>query len=70
MAPGYSRSPIETRQDHVLTPSVLVVATAAVMLSLTWFSIGLRGWVRAILVKSFQTDDWMLLAAQVCYDQI
>lgn len=62
---------------HVLTPCLIVVATAIVTLNLTWFSVVLRGYVRAILVKSFQMDDWMLLVAQVrhcrvqprCYDR-
>lgn len=32
---------------------------------LTWISVALRTYVRAILTKSFQSDDWLMLVAQV-----
>ena len=42
-----------------------LIGTAAVLLILTWISVLLRTYVRAILTKAFQNDDWFMLAAQV-----
>lgn len=42
-----------------------LVATAATFLALTWFSVILRTYVRAIMLKGFQADDWLMLMAQV-----
>ncbi len=43
----------------------MLVGTAAFFLALTYLSVGLRTYVRVALTKSFQTDDWLMLAAQV-----
>lgn len=32
---------------------------------LTWVSVALRTYVRAVLTKSFQWDDWLMVVAQV-----
>ncbi|RYP91479.1 hypothetical protein DL770_002418 [Monosporascus sp. CRB-9-2] len=42
-----------------------LVDTAIVMLCLSWFSVSLRGYVRGILVKALQADDWILALAQL-----
>lgn len=44
-----------------------LVATAVVFLVLSWFSVGLRNYTRIFLMKSFQTDDWFMLIAQVSF---
>lgn len=43
-----------------------LLVTVLVFLVLTWVSVALRTYVRAILTKSFQYDDWLMLVAQVC----
>ncbi|RYP56040.1 hypothetical protein DL771_012181 [Monosporascus sp. 5C6A] len=43
----------------------VLVDTAIVMLCLSWFSVSLRGYVRGILVKTLQADDWILVLAQL-----
>lgn len=42
-----------------------LLATAAVFLALSWISVILRTYTRAVLTKSFQLDDWFMLASQV-----
>ena len=42
-----------------------LVGTAAVFLALTYFSVLLRTYVRAVLTNGFQVDDWLMLIAQV-----
>ena len=42
-----------------------LVNTAAAFLALTWVSVLLRTYVRAIMLN-FQTDDWFMVIAQVC----
>lgn len=42
-----------------------LVNTAAAFLALTWASVLLRTYVRAIMLN-FQTDDWFMVIAQVC----
>lgn len=42
-----------------------LLATAAVFLALSWFSVILRTYTRAILTKSFMLDDWFILGSQV-----
>lgn len=42
-----------------------LVATAIALLTLSWFSVGLRTYTRAVLMKSLQLDDWLMLVAQV-----
>lgn len=42
-----------------------LVATAIVFLALSWFSVVLRTYTRAFLMKSFQADDWLMLIGQV-----
>lgn len=42
-----------------------LVTTAITFLVLSWLSVILRAYVRAILTKAFQADDWLMLVAQV-----
>lgn len=42
----------------------LVGATIA-LLVLSWITIGLRTYTRAVIMRSFQGDDWLMLVAQV-----
>lgn len=42
----------------------LVGATIA-LLALSWITIGLRTYTRAVIMRSFQADDWLMLVAQV-----
>lgn len=42
-----------------------LVGTAVSFMILTFFSVGLRTYVRGVLTKSFMADDWLMLAAQV-----
>lgn len=44
----------------------LVGATVA-LLVLSWITILLRTYTRAIIMRSFQPDDWLMLIAQVGY---
>jgi hypothetical protein len=44
-----------------------LVVTAAIFLVLSWISVLLRGYVRAIMTRSFQLDDWLMLASQVVF---
>ncbi|KAI1814690.1 hypothetical protein GGS20DRAFT_398939 [Poronia punctata] len=37
-------------------------ATATVMLAISWISVALRTYVRAVMTRSFQADDWVMLA--------
>ena len=46
-------------------PGGNVHVIAAVMLALTWASIGLRLWTRAVIVRSFGWDDITALITQV-----
>ncbi|KAI1337478.1 hypothetical protein F5Y15DRAFT_155406 [Xylariaceae sp. FL0016] len=41
-----------------------LVVTAIVMLIVSWLSVCLRSYVRAILTNGFQADDWLMLVAQ------
>lgn len=43
-----------------------LVITAALFLTLSWLSVGLRTYTRAYLMNCFQADDWLMLIAQVC----
>lgn len=42
-----------------------LVITAAVFLALSWIAVMLRTYTRAVVMKSFQLDDWFMLASQV-----
>jgi len=44
-----------------------LVGTAVSFLVLTYISVALRTYVRAILTKSFQADDWLMLVAQFVF---
>ena len=48
------------------TNGLSLVSTAAAFLALTWISVSLRTYTRAVLMKGFQVDDWIMLVAQVC----
>ncbi|KAF5631297.1 integral membrane protein pth11 [Fusarium sp. NRRL 52700] len=45
----------------------VLVATAITLLTLSWFSVGLRTYTRAVLMKSLQVDDWLMLVAQTIF---
>jgi len=47
-----------------------LLGTAVTFLALTYISVALRTYVRAILTKNFQMDDWLMLVAQVCGDSL
>jgi hypothetical protein len=42
-----------------------LLGTAVSFLTMTWISVLLRTYVRAVLTKNFEWDDWLLLVAQV-----
>jgi hypothetical protein len=42
-----------------------LLVTAAVFLGLSWISVLLRTYTRLVVTKSFQLDDWFMLASQV-----
>ncbi|KAM0813635.1 hypothetical protein AB5N19_13633 [Seiridium cardinale] len=44
-----------------------LVGTAAAFLALTWLSVFLRTYVRAVMLKGFRADDWLMLVAQINY---
>lgn len=44
-----------------------LLVTAYVMLVLSWISVSLRSYARAVLTKGFLADDWLMLASQVGY---
>ncbi|EGX91448.1 hypothetical protein CCM_05606 [Cordyceps militaris CM01] len=44
----------------------LVGATIA-LLALSWITIGLRTYTRAVIMRSFQSDDWLMLVAQIIF---
>ncbi|KAJ0116147.1 hypothetical protein J7T55_005093 [Diaporthe amygdali] len=44
-----------------------LVGTAVSFLVLTFFSVGLRTYVRGVLTKSFMADDWLMLASQAVF---
>lgn len=44
-----------------------LVATCVVFLSLTWLAVGLRIYTRAVVIKSLQEDDWLMLVAQLIF---
>ncbi|RFU71754.1 integral membrane family [Trichoderma arundinaceum] len=41
-----------------------LVGTCIAFLSLTWLAVGLRTYTRAVVIKSVQEDDWLMLVAQ------
>lgn len=43
-----------------------LLVTIVMFQVLTWISVALRTYVRTSLTKNFQTDDWLMLVAQVC----
>ncbi|POR35044.1 Uncharacterized protein TPAR_04763 [Tolypocladium paradoxum] len=44
-----------------------LVGTCIALLVLSWVSVGLRMYTRAVLTKSFQADDWLMLVAQLIF---
>lgn len=44
-----------------------LLITIVIFQILTWISVALRTYVRTSLTKNFQTDDWLMLVAQVCF---
>ncbi|KYK55661.1 integral membrane family protein [Drechmeria coniospora] len=44
-----------------------LVGASVSLLVLSWFAISLRTYTRAILMKSFKIDDWLMLVAQFMY---
>ena len=43
-----------------------LVGTAVSFLAFTYVSVALRTYVRAVLTRNFQIDDWLMLVSQVC----
>lgn len=43
-----------------------LVGTVIVLLILSWISVGLRTYTRAVLMKCLEIDDWLMIVAQVC----
>ncbi|KAM0324184.1 hypothetical protein ACHAQA_008378 [Verticillium albo-atrum] len=54
---------VDLAEDH----GGALVATAIVFLILSWISVILRTYVRAILTKAYQADDWLMLVAQAIF---
>ncbi|KAK7953950.1 integral membrane family protein [Apiospora saccharicola] len=44
-----------------------LLVTSVVFLTLTWISVFLRTYVRAIMLKGFQADDWLMLISQIIF---
>ncbi|KAL7931134.1 hypothetical protein V8C35DRAFT_117024 [Trichoderma chlorosporum] len=44
-----------------------MVGTCIAFLSLTWLAVGLRTYTRAVVIKSMQEDDWLMLLAQAIF---
>jgi hypothetical protein len=44
-----------------------LVAVSVVFLVITYISVLLRFFVRLVITKSFQLDDWLMVAAQVLF---
>ncbi|KAH0522247.1 hypothetical protein TsFJ059_006128 [Trichoderma semiorbis] len=44
-----------------------MVGTCIAFLSLTWLAVGLRTYTRAVVIKSVQEDDWLMLVAQAIF---
>ncbi|KID77490.1 uncharacterized protein G6M90_00g096800 [Metarhizium brunneum] len=44
-----------------------LIAACTVLLITSWFAVGLRSYTRVFLMKSYQADDWLMLAAQVLF---
>lgn len=42
-----------------------LVGTCILFLALSWLAVGLRTYTRAVVIKSVQEDDWLMLVAQV-----
>jgi hypothetical protein len=46
-----------------------VAEVAILFLALTWVTVSLRVYVRAIMTKSFGVDDWLAVLSLVCCTQ-
>ncbi|KAF4960569.1 hypothetical protein FSARC_10442 [Fusarium sarcochroum] len=46
---------------------IALVATAATLMALSWFSVGLRTYTRVFLMNGQQLDDWLMLIAQIIF---
>lgn len=55
MAPQDPNAPTDSN-------GVGLLVVAVVTLAISWFSVALRTYVRAGMIKSFQVDDWVMLA--------
>ncbi|KAI1754601.1 hypothetical protein F4782DRAFT_37602 [Xylaria castorea] len=55
MAPQDPNAPTDSN-------GVGLLVTGVVTLSIAWLSVALRTYVRAVMMKSFQVDDWVMLA--------
>lgn len=42
-----------------------LISTATTFLILSWISVALRTYTRAVLMKGLQLDDWLMLLGQV-----
>jgi len=43
-----------------------LTVTAISFLAFTYVSVVLRTYVRAVLTRNFQVDDWLMLVSQAC----
>lgn len=57
----------ETDIDLTKTNGEKLVSTTIVFLILSWISVALRTYTRAILMRGFQLDDWLMLVGLVGY---
>ncbi|KAM0558515.1 hypothetical protein ACHAPJ_004710 [Fusarium lateritium] len=46
---------------------IALVATAATLMALSWFSVALRTYTRVFLMNGQQLDDWLMLIAQIIF---
>jgi hypothetical protein len=47
------------------TNGTRLLITISIFLALSWVAVTLRNYTRAYLIRSFRTDDWIMLIAQV-----
>lgn len=47
------------------TNGTRLLITVSIFLALSWVAVTLRTYTRAYLIRSFRTDDWIMLLAQV-----
>lgn len=64
--PNQDRTAMENNEiDLSETNGASLISVVVVLLTLSWISVVLRTYTRAVLMKGFQWDDWIMLLAQV-----